>query len=334
MAGASRIVGVLVLALAAVSLSVAYAADKTVYQYIIFGDSVTDTGNVFKDGGVPDPAIYFKGRFSNGPNWVDYINETLSSKHKVQIFNYATGGGVACRANLNSTRYPYSRDAVNQTGNFLADLAKGKLPTTKDTRRISLSWFAANDVIVGLTRALTSGADPATAGAQIVADLATCLAQHVATLAGAGVAEVALIPQSPVQVSPLVLDYLRPLVSQLVDAVDGALVKAVEAVNAQLGAAPAGSAASRAHVYLLGDSKWIGRIAPAVRPAFKYISENPCFVNPVSSMVLTPGIKVCENPNDYAFYDEIHPSTTFHKWFALHGLLPRLQLFRLAPRDV
>eukprot|EP00198_Chlamydomonas_reinhardtii_P005649 XP_001694985.1 predicted protein [Chlamydomonas reinhardtii] len=133
----------------ALLLSAAHAADKTVYQYVIFGDSVTDTGNVFRDGGVPDPLIYYKGRFTNGPNWVDYLNQSLSAKHKVQIFNYATGGGVACSFNLNNTRYPYARDAVNQTGNFLADLARGKVPTTKYTRRISVSWFAANDITVG-----------------------------------------------------------------------------------------------------------------------------------------------------------------------------------------
>ncbi|KAG2437171.1 hypothetical protein HXX76_005835 [Chlamydomonas incerta] len=319
----------------AVLLSVAQAADKTVYQYVIFGDSLTDTGNVFRDGGVPDPLIYYKGRFTNGPNWVDYLNATLSSKHPVQIYNYATGGGVACSINLNNTRYPYARDAINQTGNFLADLARGKIPTGKDIRRISISWFAANDIMVALSRALTAGGDPVKAGMEIVSSLATCLAQHVGALAAAGVHEVVLVPQSPVQMAPLVPAYLRSPVAQLVSGVDVAVVQAVAAVNAQLEAAPPGSPASRAHVYLLGDSKWVGRVIGDVRPAPKYFDKS-CFVNPVSSMDLTPGLaaRICTDPNDHAFYDEIHPTTAFHKWFGVNALLPRLQMFRLAPRDV
>ncbi|KAG2437172.1 hypothetical protein HXX76_005836 [Chlamydomonas incerta] len=303
------------------------------YQYILFGDSLTDTGNVFQESGIPDPAIYYKGRFTNGPNWVDYLNATLSSKHTVQIFNYAYGAGVACPRYLNTTKFPYGRDSANQTATFLADLARGKILTGKDTRHISISWFAANDMSVGMEQALMGGRSMAAAGAEIVSNLVSCLTQHVAALAAAGVHEVVLIPQSPVQTSPLVPPAFRAFVAQLVGSVDVALVQAVAAVNAQLEAAPPGSPASRAHVYLLGDSKWMARLLPAIQPPFKYTTGVQCLTNP-DAMALTATVRVCDRPNDYAFYDHLHPTTLYHRWFALNALLPRLQLFRLAPRDV
>ncbi len=47
----------------------------------VFGDSLSDVGNLFaKSGGaVPPPTRYFQGRFSNGPVWVEYFAEELGA---------------------------------------------------------------------------------------------------------------------------------------------------------------------------------------------------------------------------------------------------------------
>jgi hypothetical protein len=56
---------------------------------VIFGDSTSDTGNVFAltDKTYPIPPYYWKGRFCNGPNWVDQL-EVLG------ISNYAYGSAT------------------------------------------------------------------------------------------------------------------------------------------------------------------------------------------------------------------------------------------------
>jgi phospholipase/lecithinase/hemolysin len=48
-------------------------------QMYVFGDSVSDTGNVFDftGGAIPPSPPYFDGRFSNGPLWVDYLAQDL-----------------------------------------------------------------------------------------------------------------------------------------------------------------------------------------------------------------------------------------------------------------
>ena len=47
-------------------------------QLVIFGDSLSDTGNANDALGVASAADgYFNGRFSNGPLWVEYLADQL-----------------------------------------------------------------------------------------------------------------------------------------------------------------------------------------------------------------------------------------------------------------
>lgn len=46
-------------------------------EIVVFGDSLSDNGNLLliEDQPKPDPALYYQGRFSNGPVWVEYLAE-------------------------------------------------------------------------------------------------------------------------------------------------------------------------------------------------------------------------------------------------------------------
>jgi phospholipase/lecithinase/hemolysin len=68
----------------------AMAADlSSLSQLFVFGDSLSDTGNTFTftGGQIPVPTVsgsntpaYFSGRFSNGPNWVDYFGSQIGKQ--------------------------------------------------------------------------------------------------------------------------------------------------------------------------------------------------------------------------------------------------------------
>lgn len=65
-------------------------------ELIVFGDSLSDTGNVFKAsfGGIPG-APYFDGRFSNGSLWVEHLANSLGLSAEPHLgggTNYAYGG--------------------------------------------------------------------------------------------------------------------------------------------------------------------------------------------------------------------------------------------------
>ncbi len=59
-------------------------------QIYVFGDSLSDSGNVFNAtvGFYPPSPPYFEGRLSNGPVWVEY----LASKLEANSTNFAYGG--------------------------------------------------------------------------------------------------------------------------------------------------------------------------------------------------------------------------------------------------
>lgn len=42
-------------------------------QIVVFGDSLTDTGNSYIAAGLPPSPPYYDGRFSNGPLWIEHL---------------------------------------------------------------------------------------------------------------------------------------------------------------------------------------------------------------------------------------------------------------------
>jgi phospholipase/lecithinase/hemolysin len=86
-------------AVAAFGLAAVPADATNVY---VFGDSLVDAGNVFVATGGTTPSAaqgYFQGRFNNGLNYVDYLNQRLSGGNTAPSLiggrNFAFGGARA-----------------------------------------------------------------------------------------------------------------------------------------------------------------------------------------------------------------------------------------------
>lgn len=67
--------------------------EKKINKIVAFGDSLSDTQNLFNASlwKMPITSTYYAGRFSNGKNWLDYVSEDLN----LPVFNWATGGAGA-----------------------------------------------------------------------------------------------------------------------------------------------------------------------------------------------------------------------------------------------
>ncbi len=65
-------------------------------EIIVFGDSLSDTGNVFISFGAPPSPPYFDGRFSNGPVTIERVADRLGlpapSPSLIGGTNFAWGG--------------------------------------------------------------------------------------------------------------------------------------------------------------------------------------------------------------------------------------------------
>ncbi len=67
------------------------SAMKDIDRIVIFGDSLSDQGNLRNWLRVFPAEPYFAGRFSNGPVWVDYFKQIIG----VAVQNWAVGGSVS-----------------------------------------------------------------------------------------------------------------------------------------------------------------------------------------------------------------------------------------------
>jgi thermolabile hemolysin len=155
----SRIVGlrirpVVSLILASLLLGVISvgAGSSPFSRIVVFGDSLSDTGNFHRlTGGVPG-APYASGRFSNGPLWIEYLAEDLGMT-LLSENNYAVGGATTGSGNSNDgflgLEYPGLQD---QWSAFLADLPPGGA----DPEALYVVWAGANDFFV----ALQTGSSP------------------------------------------------------------------------------------------------------------------------------------------------------------------------------
>lgn len=298
----------------------------------ILGDSVSDQGNTFAASGIPPAQFYYQGRFSNGPNWVDHLTTEVRKMANVEIWNYATGGATACsNARLNSI-FPFIKPLANQTAELVRDIASGRLPTA--AKLLPIQFISVNDVEAGLSDLTGGGTRPPAQSdvVQLITNITRCRMDAVLNLAATGVAkDIVLLPTSPAYLAPSIPDIARPLVKGIVDALDAAVAQGVNALQTTvLDVVPSNSPLYGTKLHLLGNSVWIERLVPRVRPPLTNTTA-ACFNIPSVLLPIPPGVVPCSNPNDYWFYDTIHPTTNFARYFAVEGVLPRLQQLRLLP---
>ncbi|ORY93633.1 SGNH hydrolase-type esterase domain-containing protein [Syncephalastrum racemosum] len=60
-------------------------------RIIAFADSYTDNGNDYANSGFPPSPPYWKGRFSDGPTWLEYVADNLKG---IDVINHGHGGAT------------------------------------------------------------------------------------------------------------------------------------------------------------------------------------------------------------------------------------------------
>lgn len=123
----------------------------------VFGDSLSDQGNIFNvtqeatGSGFP-PAPYFDGRFSNGPNWIDYLAQDLelnpitstnlaSGITPAQGVNFAFGGATT---GIDNTGAPVLPGLQQQIALFESIVPPNQLA---DPNALYIVWAGANDYL-------------------------------------------------------------------------------------------------------------------------------------------------------------------------------------------
>lgn len=192
------------------------AMAATFSQLYVFGDSLSDTGNVFKAtrGLIPPAQLgYFEGRFSNGLIWVDYLAQDLGLNPSPNT-NYAFGGATTGNNNTTLPRLPGLQQEIN--GFTQAN-------PTADPNGLYIVWAGANDYLGG---GVTDPTGPL-----------TNLSNAVTTLAGVGARNivVANLPNLGLIPSALGDSQTSTNLSLLSAAHNSGLAQTLNALEQQLG---------------------------------------------------------------------------------------------------
>lgn len=123
--------------------SSAIAKASSYSDVIVYGDSLSDNGNLYSAIGYP-PAPYYNGRFSNGPTSI----EQLATQLNVPLYDFAWGGATTGVGNGVDGGSQTSLGAFNLPG-MLSELAIYSVPPAIVPTSLFVVWGGANDFEVG-----------------------------------------------------------------------------------------------------------------------------------------------------------------------------------------
>jgi phospholipase/lecithinase/hemolysin len=126
-------------------------------RLVVFGDSLSDDGNTFAVARVPG-IPYFQGRYSNGPNWVDYFPGIANYFH-VDISlptpwlkdptnsddnatDFAVGGSTSGDFNVLNPAFPKFSDQIMAY--------QERLGSNNAADDLCVIWIGANDFAAGI----------------------------------------------------------------------------------------------------------------------------------------------------------------------------------------
>ncbi|MDX2213775.1 MAG: SGNH/GDSL hydrolase family protein [Oculatellaceae cyanobacterium bins.114] len=256
------------------------------YDLFVFGDSLSDTGHIFRlSGGLFPPPPYFNGRFSNGAVAVESLATSLGLGY--QTTNFALGGARSGRTNL------FDNPAF-QVGGLLDQIDRFKaqaIPLGAGAEDLYFIWVGANDFLDSSNPDTTATLNTA------VANIATA----VTTLAQSGAKNIVVVQTPNLGRTPLAVEQglLQPL-TQVSLAFNAALASTLTPLEASLGGAN----------IILADLFAIAENIAQNPASFGFTDVTTPYVSTVFPQNPTA------DPSPFFFWDRTHPTTRGHALFA------------------
>jgi phospholipase/lecithinase/hemolysin len=286
------------LCLALLFLRASYANGKL----IIFGDSLSDQGNLFAFTGGYPPEPYgdtygksgkegydFPGRFTDGGNWVDYISSVTNYFRSVTAYlkdggtNFAVGGSTSGDVNVLQKLFPHLPlpSFPDQILTYLSTV--GGHASADD---LYVIWIGAND--------FGAGTNPKSTVDNILA--------RIAQLSNAGAKNIVVIDIPDLSLTPLV----RGLGPATIQAAKQFVYSTNVLLEVELLRFAFLHRISIDIVHI--NAIFIPLVYNPVR--FGFTNSMDAAFNPVTNLVLV------SDPNDYVFWDGFHPTTNAHYFAA------------------
>lgn len=268
-------------------------------ELYVFGDSLSDAGNFYLASGGIAPASppYSEGRFSNGPTYAERLAEQLGLDLSPSLAGGNDFAYGAARTDSNS--YIPGGDVLSQVDSYLA---RGDAPGTD---ALFVVFAGANNLQDAI---MAAAMDPLNALAIKDAQIANAIADLRAvleTLAAAG-AEHIVVPNTPdLGLIPMVTSFGSPLLNGFATAVSAEFNQALAGVLAELSGPE----------IISFDTFTLTRaiVSQPGQYGFTNVTE-PCYFE--GDLDFMGGGTLCANPQDYFFWDTMHPTARVHTLFA------------------
>ncbi len=285
------------------------ASAATFTKLFVFGDSLSDPGNVFnatKALGDPTKVLppsppYFDGRFSNGLVWSEYFgNElgltsapvtTLGSQPPNDGVNFAFGGSTTGENNAIAPDVPTG--ILTQVDLFTEPLER--FNQKADPNALYAIWGGANDYLFG------NNQGPAVPIAN--------LTNAIKSLADVGAKNIMVFN----------LPDLGQLPSTSMSPISAGLSTLTTLHNSGLSSTLTGFQQTGLNIIPVDVNSLVREIqANPGKYGFQDATKS-CLVGDFSAIAAGTAT-LCSNPDDFAFFDGVHPSTRVHQLIAQAAL--------------
>ena len=270
-----KILLALTLTLLAFMTSLVFATGRVepINQLNVFGDSLSDVGQVFRATGemYPPNPPYFQGRYSNGRFWGEYLAERLHLSSR-QTNNFAYGG-----ATTGSDRNSLVPGLLTQVQFFT------KTHQQPNPNALYVLWAGANDYLQGVSNATV----PVENLARAITSLADVGAKNILV---ANLPDLGQLPATRTSNNSVNL-------SGLTQAHNQSLRRSLKLLSQQY---------PDLQIVTMDANKLYFE-ANANPAAFN-------FTNVISACL--SGTRACGKPDQFLFWDSIHPTTAAHRILA------------------
>lgn len=261
---------------------------------VVFGDSLSDNGNAFTaSGGTTPPPPYFGGRFSNGPVWTELLGETFGAgpfgaPPPTGSQNYAFGG--AWTTSTGASPVP---DIPDQVATFLGT---GGTFTPDDIVTI---WGGANNYFgllattlpANLITAISAGA-PTDASA-LLGDISTLIANGATNIIVPNLPDLGSTALAQVQGSQTP----GTLYTQIYNQALAQGLAALKATNPGV------------NFFAVDAQSLVDEIID--NPGAFGLTTTSTSCIPIDALGNPTG-PACSNPDEYLFWDGVHPTAVVH----------------------
>ena len=265
---------------------------------LVFGDSLSDMGNA-KDSvlNVPDVPPYWKGRFSNGPVWIEYLSAayglTTTVGSLTEPGDNRAFGGAQTGPGFSYVLLPnVGTQITNYFANVQSSIASDDVVTL---------WAGGNDFLYG-----TANSDT------IVANMES----HIRQLENGGATEFIIPNLPPLEKTPEILSRSQNQQSTIATEVISYNTKLLNLINdlrAEL--------TIEIH-YIDAWSLFNDIVDNSLALGITNTQDSAC--SAASTLLPLPicnsGSTVAQNPDQYIFFDKAHPTGVMHKFISYFAI--------------